>query len=105
MGFALTDAPERTLSAETLTIVESVEHTRKVKGGEPITKRLAVARTGNDDHVLVREHERGLYADGATEPRDDDDKRSRENGTEPYWKRTSRIADIADAVASGLLTA
>ena len=46
--------------------------------------------------MLVRERERGVKGE--------DGKRSRENGTERFWKPTSRIADIADAVACGLLT-
>lgn len=105
MGFALSNAPERSTASETLTVLESVEHSRALPDGSALVKRLAVCETSNGtDVVLARESERGLYADGATEPRDETDKRSRENGTEPYWKRTARIADIADAIESGLLT-
>jgi hypothetical protein len=80
MAITLASVAESTDAAETLTIVESVEHNGK---------RLAVAETAQKDLVLVREHERG--------------ERSRENGTETYWKRTARLADIADAVAGKLL--
>jgi hypothetical protein len=87
MGIALASVVESTDQAETLTVLESVEHNGK---------RLAVAETSSKDLVLVREHERG--------ERGTDGKRSRENGVEHYWKRTARIADFADAVASKLLT-
>lgn len=89
MGVALEsvrrDAPETELR-----VIESVDVTRGTK-----THKLAVCERGST-LLLARERERGTLGD--------DGKRSRENGVETFYKPTSDIADIADAIALGLLT-
>lgn len=86
MGINLANIAAPAQDAEPLTIIEQVTHAGRT---------LAVAETSTRDLVLVCERERGaLGSDG---------KRSRENGTERYWKRSSRLADFAAALESGLI--
>lgn len=89
MGVAL-ESVRRDTPEMVLRVVESVTVQRGSKSHE-----LAVCERGST-LVLARERERGMVGD--------DGKRSRENGVECFYKPTADIADIADAVALGLLT-
>lgn len=89
MGDFLKAAQERetTQAGEVLKVVKTVKRNDKT---------LAVCETAADgQYVLARERERGKV--GA------DKKRSRDNGTERFFKRTSALADIGDAIDGGLL--
>lgn len=85
-----TDVTEAT--QETLELVESVDvkdsHGKRVK-------RLAVCRDSSNVLVLTRERERGVKGK--------DGKRSQDNGVERDWVRTSRLADVRDALVSKLI--
>lgn len=87
MAVKLQQAQQRqTETAEAFRIVEKSTHAGKV---------LAVAETSTRDLILVRERTVGKVGK--------DGKRSRDNGTEQVFKRTSSLADFADALSCGLV--
>lgn len=95
MGIALKSAQERqTEQRETLRIVESVEHNGKTIGvAEDASGALVLAR--NVERTVKR-----LNADGKREPvLDKNGKPTRER----VWKRSSALADFADAMDAGLI--
>lgn len=87
---AIKDAPT---VAESLTIVETVESDGK---------RLAVAEIGSARTLtLMRETLKPIKdADGKRSRKDADGK---DRKREPVWVATAKLADIATAIASGLL--
>jgi len=97
MGIALSDAlAAAPAQAESVNVVEQIT----VDGITLAVCEVGPART----LTLMREGERGLFPGGESAPASEGDKRSREHGSERYWKRTASVADIARAITSGLLS-
>lgn len=86
------EAAER--SENTASLVIERDDDGKEQVAQVARRTLAVARS-NGTLVLARERTVGKVGK--------DGKRSKENGTEPVFKRTAEIADFGFAVQAGLL--
>lgn len=93
MGYLAQAKETAVAESEPLTIIETRDHAGEV---------YAIGERGRILSLAV-ERERGLYADGESVPANDDDKRSRKNGTERYFKVLCPLTHIAHAVECGLL--